>query len=576
MHSGDRGALMSSDTEDGAPLEALLPRRKIVVVVGIDDYARLPKLRCAVSDAMGVQELFVKRLGFEAPIAPLINAAATKPAINALIEDELPKLLEKDDALIFFFAGHGTTRLAPLDRVVVETGYIAPVEARGPQQFSDHINMEELLRTSGRLPARHILVVLDACHSGIALGSTVSQYRSVGSYVNRLTRNFSRRVITSARRDEPALDGGPVPGHSLFTGTLIHALTSGEADTDGNGIITFSELALFLQQRVGQASESRQTPDYGAFHHDDRGEMVIAIQSQQKAAGGAPPEVVPETVIGDRYRIIHLSRQECVGNVFAAIDLRTGAQVAIKLLRTDDMKSLDDRRARLEREARAMSSIYSRHVPRVLEIAADKRQGLAIVAEPLEGELLIDRLKRLGPISFEELHPLIEQVWIGLTDIHKVGVIHRDLKPSNLFLEHGRDGVTRVKILDFGICKLWKADDSVTLTQMGQSLGTFSFMPPEQIGKSRLVDHRADIYACSTLIFQALSGQLPYNARNILVMVEMKVKTDARRLSEVMEGAVDPALEAFLARGLERDARNRFQSSEEALMAWRKLLPGGR
>ena len=71
-----------------------------------------------------------------------------------------------------------------------------------------------------------------------------------------------------------------------------------------------------------------------------------------------------------------------------------------------------------------------------------------------------------------------------------------------------------------------------TLTEMGQSLGTFSFMPPEQIGKAKTVDHRADIYACGTLIYQALSGQLPYVARNILVMVEMKAKTDPRLLAD--------------------------------------------
>src|SRR6185312_9396438 len=89
----------------------------------------------------------------------------------------------------------------------------------------------------------------------------------------------------------------------------------------------------------------------------------------------------------------------------------------------------------------------------------------------------------------------------------------------------------------------------------------------------KTVDHRADIYACSTLIYQSLTGQLPYAARNILVMVEMKSKTDARKLSDAMGGPVDPRLEAFVARGLAREASQRFSTAVEALTTWRELRP---
>jgi len=290
---------LGSDEDEGdALIEARLPRRKIVAVIGIDDYAGLPKLRCAVSDARGIQEMLVQRFGFEAPIPPLTNEAATKPAIESLVEDQLRSLLRPDDALILFFAGHGTTRVARLDEMTVETGYLAPVEARGHDRYSELINMEELLRKCGMLPARHILIVLDACHSGFALGTGVTQYRSMGPYVHRLIGNRSRRVITSARRDEAALDSGPIPGHSLFTGTLIQAMISGEADIDENGVVTFSELALVLQQKVGQASGSRQTPDYGAFHLDDRGEMVLAVSEakpgpKEAARKAEPPRAPP-------------------------------------------------------------------------------------------------------------------------------------------------------------------------------------------------------------------------------------------------------------------------------------------
>lgn len=261
-----------------------------------------------------------------------------------------------------------------------------------------------------------------------------------------------------------------------------------------------------------------------------------------------------------------------MGEVFAAENVRTGRHVAVKLLRADS-KAKTSAVERFRREARAAGSINSDHVTQVLDVEEDPEHGIVLVFELLEGESLIDRLKRTGPVPFEELHGIIEQVWMGLADAHRVGIIHRDLKPSNVFLERRPDGQMRVKILDFGISKLPKEMGGETLTEMGQSLGTFSFMPPEQIGKAKTVDHRADIYACATLIYQALSGQLPYSARNILVMVELKSKTDPRSLSEVMDRPVDPRLEAFLRRGLAREPGERFQSAVEALSAWRELRP---
>ncbi len=285
-------------------------------------------------------------------------------------------------------------------------------------------------------------------------------------------------------------------------------------------------------------------------------------------------DIDPGTVVANRYRIGRPLGRGGMGEVFAAENIRTGRPVAVKLLRSDS-KAKSSAVARFRREARAAGSINSDHVTQVLDVEEDTEHGIVLVFELLEGESLIDRLKRTGPVGFDELHPIVDQVWMGLADAHRAGIIHRDLKPSNVFLERRPDGTIRVKILDFGISKLPKEMGGETLTEMGQSLGTFSFMPPEQIGKAKTVDHRADIYACATMIYQALTGQLPYTARNILVMVEMKTKTEARKLADAMGMTVDPRLEAFLAKGLARDPTQRFQSALEALNAWRDLRPAG-
>ena len=281
-------------------------------------------------------------------------------------------------------------------------------------------------------------------------------------------------------------------------------------------------------------------------------------------------DIEPGTVVANRYRISRAIGRGGMGEVFAAENIRTGRPVAVKLLRPDS-KSKSSAVERFRREARAAGSINSDHVTQVLDVEDDAEHGIVLVFELLEGESLIDRLKRTGPIPFDELHPIIDEVWVGLSDAHKVGIIHRDLKPSNVFLERRPDGHQRVKILDFGISKLPKEMGGETLTEMGQSLGTFSFMPPEQIGRAKTVDHRADIYATTTMIYQSLTGQLPYVARNILVMVEMKSKTNPRPLSEALGHPVDPTLEDFVATGLARNPADRFQNALDALEKWRAL-----
>ncbi|MEB3357602.1 MAG: caspase family protein [Synechococcales bacterium] len=252
--------------------------RSLVVAIGINDYAHWPKLKNAVPDAAGFQQILVEQFGFLAPMPPLLEGAATKDAIEALIEDQLRYLVAEEDSLVLFFAGHGHTRVEAHS----ETGFLVPVDARRPdtrEYWSDYVRLSHWLEEIAELPAKHILVILDACHSGFALGEAVHRFRDAVRYQNDLTSRRSRKVITSAQREQPALDGGPIPDHSLFTGTLIQGF-SGGADLEGNGLITGSELGLFVQQKVAQASASAQTPDFGSFHLDDRGEMVFSLRDQ--------------------------------------------------------------------------------------------------------------------------------------------------------------------------------------------------------------------------------------------------------------------------------------------------------
>jgi hypothetical protein len=264
----------------GAPSQPGTTGRHMMVAVGIDEYQYWPRLRNAVSDARQITELLCQRYGFATVCDPLLDEKATKEAIELLVEDQLRRELKSDDNLVFYFAGHGTTRTDQVGDEKVETGYLVPVEGQvgAEERWSKYVELDSLLKELGKLPARHVLVILDSCHSGIALGASVMSYRSNDRYKADLARRVSRMVITSARGDQVAQDGGPVSGHSLFAGTLIRSLEEFESDLDRNTILTSSELGLFLQQKVGQWSQSRQTPDYGTFYGDQRGQMVLAVR----------------------------------------------------------------------------------------------------------------------------------------------------------------------------------------------------------------------------------------------------------------------------------------------------------
>jgi hypothetical protein len=210
---------------------------------------------------------------------------------------------------VLFYAGHGGTRKHRLGGEEIKTGYLIPVDASGTSdKVSTWVDLEGWLRAVSLLPAKHILVILDACHSGIALDPII-KWRDIGSWqdtpLSTLQARRSRRIITSALDDQVALDGGPVHGHSLFTGCLIEGLTDGIA-RGGGRVTTGSELGLYVQRRVQTYPHSRQTPDFGTFAFDDRGEMVIPLaiehvidsseQPAMEAGMPAPTSPLPKPI----------------------------------------------------------------------------------------------------------------------------------------------------------------------------------------------------------------------------------------------------------------------------------------
>lgn len=280
----------------GRPSPTAREGRAYVAVIGIDRYRTWDRLYNAVSDAKGALKLFAG-LGFELVAPALFDESATGDALRRLVVDDLFGLGE-NDSLVLFFAGHGHTVARTYGGSSVRDGYLIPADGDRPGgRAASWIRLESWLTEITRIPAKHILVILDACHSGLALGP-ILRWRSRGMEnarrepLEQLRARRSRRIITSALDDQLAMDGGPVPSHSLFTGCLIEAMTGGLVASAGHQIVTGSEIGHYVQRRVTEYPGSVQTPDFGALELDDRGELLVHLRSEgtreAQAAAGKP------------------------------------------------------------------------------------------------------------------------------------------------------------------------------------------------------------------------------------------------------------------------------------------------
>ncbi|MES2071387.1 MAG: polysaccharide deacetylase family protein [Pseudomonadota bacterium] len=241
------------------------------VVIGINDYAKWPKLQYAVQDAKAIRDTLVNRFGFASDkVLSLSNADATRNNIMALFHDKLAHAnLNKDDRVFVFFAGHGATRRLSSGR---NLGYIIPVDSDPEQLAFDAIPMTDLQNIAESLNAKHVLFVMDACYSGLGL----TRGGGTSNFLRENAKRLGRQMLTAGGADQMVADGGP-NGHSIFTWTLMQAL-SGKADLNGDGMITATELAAYIAPAV--SSVSQQTPAFGSLPGSEGGEFVFELPTE--------------------------------------------------------------------------------------------------------------------------------------------------------------------------------------------------------------------------------------------------------------------------------------------------------
>ncbi len=216
----------------------------------------------------------------------------------------------------------------------------------------------------------------------------------------------------------------------------------------------------------------------------------------------APPN---GTLIEGRYRLLRVIAAGAMGTVHEAEDLRSGARVAMKLLKAQLHGDASIRR-RFRREASVLQALVHPGVVRILDVGEDESERSFTVMELLEGETLEARIAR-GPMSVTALRPIALALAETLAAVHAHGVVHGDVKPANVYLPSGAP--FPIKLVDFGLSKI---EGLERLTRTGELTGTPAYMAPELLTGQGQIDARLDLYALGVVLYEALSGELPFAA----------------------------------------------------------------
>jgi hypothetical protein len=253
------------------------------VIIGINQYDNMKDLKYAVSDAADIKEMFINKYDFkEDHIKLILDKEATRGNITRGFSKML-KQAGENDRVVIFFAGHGETFTAPNGG---NMGYLIPTDGDLDDLYLTSISMNQLYEIAAISSAKHILYLVDACYSGLA----ISQSRGISkntapSYLKTITTEKGRQIITAGGKDEEVIENS-IWGHSAFTKNLLTGLGKGTADIDGDGIVTANELGDFLAERVHNETDGAHTPQIGRIG-TEMGEFIFIYNPYKQADGNA-------------------------------------------------------------------------------------------------------------------------------------------------------------------------------------------------------------------------------------------------------------------------------------------------
>jgi serine/threonine protein kinase len=280
-------------------------------------------------------------------------------------------------------------------------------------------------------------------------------------------------------------------------------------------------------------------------------------------AAAAKFDALVGTTLAERYEIVRRIGEGGMGAVYEARHSIIGKRVAIKVLLEKFLEN-EEFIARLLQEARLASSIGHQNIVDVTDFGTTRDGRAFVVMEFLEGEPLSELIMRDAPLPVERSLAIVKQVASALGAAHNKGIVHRDVKPENVYLVR-RGDLDFVKVVDFGVSKAVRAQDEAgsdwqRLTRTGAVLGTPLFMSPEQAGGSEDIDHRADIWAAALILYECLTGELPFRGNNYLgVIAQIQNKAVQPPSALRPELGIPEAVDRVVMHGLEKERTRRYQ-----------------
>jgi TolB-like protein/Tfp pilus assembly protein PilF len=280
---------------------------------------------------------------------------------------------------------------------------------------------------------------------------------------------------------------------------------------------------------------------------------TLPTQGQKLTAG---------SLFADRYKIVDELGRGGMGIVYRAVDNKLKRTVALKFLPSEWTYDLQAKE-RFVREAQAAAALDHAHICTVHEI--DEAEGRMFISMAfVEGESLRTRIER-GPLKLDEAMDIGLQVARGLREAHNKGIVHRDIKSANIMVT--QEG--QAKIMDFGLARV---RGGTLLTREGTAMGTVAYMSPEQ-ARGEEVDERTDIWSFGVVLFEMLSGQLPFQGEHDQTIIHSILKEQPRPISD-LRPEISKSLQELVGKAMEKNPDRRYQSMDELVDDLRSVSEG--